>query len=159
MRERKKERKRSACIAAYSLATYLHHLDRLSALFKPSLFSLSYGDHELIRSTDMPHATECVKSSPKAAGLTSRRLPHRGLENLHDVFNTILGTLLSNPTKNAIKNLSCVSRGLRNLCLPVLFHDCVITTNTTHNRYLPPAYARPYIRYVLRFTSNPFPAH
>ncbi len=155
MRERVKERERSAaCIAPDSLATYLHHLGRLSALSRLFSFSMEYKDYGSIQSTDM-RRTICVEASLKAAVLPSRSLPNCGLENLHDdVFDAILGMLLSDPTNDAIKNLSCLSRGLRNLCLPVLFHDCVITTHTTYNRYLPPAYARPYIRCVLRSTSN-----
>lgn len=108
--------------------------------------SMSHEVHELLQPTDMCQ-TMCTEPSPKAAVPPSPCLPHRGLENLHnDVFNAILETLLSDPGRNAIKNLSCVSRGLRNSCVPVLFRDCLIRTHTTHNLDLPPVYARPFIR-------------
>ncbi|EIW53393.1 uncharacterized protein TRAVEDRAFT_52523 [Trametes versicolor FP-101664 SS1] len=110
---------------------------------------MSHEVHESIQPTDMCQ-TMCTEPSPKAAMPPSPCLPHRGLENLHnDVFNAILETLLSDPGRNAIKNLSCVSRGLRNSCVPVLFRDCLIRTHTTHNLDLPPVYARPFIRHVI----------
>ncbi|OJT02329.1 hypothetical protein TRAPUB_7151 [Trametes pubescens] len=76
---------------------------------------MEYKDYGSIQSTDM-RRTICVEASLKAAVLPSRSLPNCGLENLHDdVFDAILGMLLSDPTNDAIKNLSCLSRGLRNL--------------------------------------------